>query len=404
MQTMAQPGRFSLPLHGLRGLAVLFVLFSHVGNAGMSLLPVPHDAIGKIGVWIFFSLSAFLLTRGLCEALSRDGSQGRALISYGIHRVMRIYPLYVVVLLLHALWGDISSSSIGRHLLLQEGAAELWAIPVEFKYYLIVPLVALAAQQWPMRWVARSLLAGILVSFGYGLADPKAVFSIELDLLPKITPFLLGSLLALWTEQKPRTGPKVSGRHSSDGASDRQPSDRASDRQSSDRQVSDGHDQPEHGPWLARLLSPIGQMLLWSFFLGVTVLFRSMIKGYLPYDLAPVIAVLIALSAGGLIVVCLHPTWTAALLRTRPLVFLGEISFSLYLLHMFFVHAMQQWGAGIPIALQGWLVLALCLPVSILTWRFIERPGIQAGRYLADKLNGLIPVSGAAPDGRAVRS
>ncbi|MDO5103966.1 MAG: acyltransferase [Lautropia sp.] len=386
-------------------MAVLFVLFSHVGNAGMSLLPFPHDAIGKIGVWIFFSLSAFLLTRGLCEVLSRDGSPGRALISYGIHRVMRIYPLFVVVLLLHGLWGDISSSSIGRHLLLQEGAAELWAIPVEFKYYLIVPLVALAAQQWPIRWVVRILLAGVLVSFGYGLADPKAVFSIELDLLPKITPFLLGSLLALRTiGQKPRAGQQGSDRQSSGRQSDVNLSDRTSGRNLSDRQVSGRHDQRDHEPWLARLLSPVGQVLLWSCFLAVTVLFRSMIKGYLPYDLASVMGALIALSAGGLIVVCLHPTWTAALLRTRPLVFLGEISFSLYLLHMFFVHAMERWGAGLPSIVQGWLVLALCLPVSILTWRFIERPGIQAGRYLADKLNGLMPVSGVSPDGRAVGS
>ena len=38
---------FFAPLQGLRGIAVLYVLLSHLGNAGLFLLPVPHDAIGK---------------------------------------------------------------------------------------------------------------------------------------------------------------------------------------------------------------------------------------------------------------------------------------------------------------------------------------------------------------------
>lgn len=353
----AQAGRFSLPLHGLRGIAVLFVLFSHLGNAGMSLVPIPHDAIGKVGVWIFFSLSAFLLTRGLCQALARQGTLGRPLIGYGIHRVMRIYPLYVVVLLLHWLLGEITASSIGRHLLLQEGDAELWAIPVEFKYYLIVPLVALAVQHVPRRQVSMALLAVVLVSFGYGMADPRSVFSIELDLLPKLAPFLLGSLLALHV----------------DGL-----------QQASARLAGDGWSR-----WLAGLLSTPGQILLWVFFLISTVLFRTMIKGLLPYGLAPLFDLMIAFSAIGLILVCLHPTWTAALLRNRVLVFFGEISFSLYLLHMFIVHGMEKWGDTLPSTLQAWLVMAICVPLGYLSWRFIERPGIQAGKRLDGWLQGL---------------
>jgi len=44
-------------LHGLRGIAVLFVVFSHLGGLGLFLFPIPHDGIGKVGVWIFFVLS-----------------------------------------------------------------------------------------------------------------------------------------------------------------------------------------------------------------------------------------------------------------------------------------------------------------------------------------------------------
>ena len=349
---MARSGRFSLPLHGLRGIAVLFVLFSHLGNADMWLLPIPHDAIGKVGVWIFFALSSFLLTRGLCAALSRQDSWGWPLLSYAIHRVLRIYPLYVLVLIAHWLLGDISAASVFRHLMLQEGVAELWAIPVEFKYYLVVPLVALAAQHVPLRWVSACLLAGVLASFADGQAHVRAVFSIELALLPKLAPFLLGSLLALHA----------------------------------DRLLAMRADARGQLRWLASLCSPLGQGLLWGFFVVVAVLFRAMIKGHVSHQWAALLGGLIALSAVGLILVSLHQTWTASLLRNRLLVFFGEISFSLYLLHMFFVHAMEAWGRSLPAMLQAWLVMAVCIPAAFLSWRFIERPGIQAGKCLDDKL------------------
>jgi len=49
-------------LDGLRGLAVLVVIASHLSNVG--LLPQPGlSGTGKAGVYLFFVLSAFLLTR-----------------------------------------------------------------------------------------------------------------------------------------------------------------------------------------------------------------------------------------------------------------------------------------------------------------------------------------------------
>lgn len=57
-------------LQGLRGLAVLYVLASHIGNYNLKLLPIPLNATGKVGVWIFFGLSAYLLTVKLIWQLS----------------------------------------------------------------------------------------------------------------------------------------------------------------------------------------------------------------------------------------------------------------------------------------------------------------------------------------------
>ena len=42
-------------LDGLRVIAVLFVLVSHLSNAGMDIIPpLSFSGVGKVGVWFFF--------------------------------------------------------------------------------------------------------------------------------------------------------------------------------------------------------------------------------------------------------------------------------------------------------------------------------------------------------------
>lgn len=353
----ADAGQFSLPLHGLRGVAVIIVLLSHLGNADMWLLPVSHEAIGKAGVWVFFALSSFLLTHGLCRALAREDSLSSSLIRYMIQRVFRIYPLYVAVLFLHFLAGSLSENGVFRHLLLQEGAAELWAIPVEFKYYLVVPLVALAAQYMP-RWCVLSALGMLfLLSMAAGSREPDSVFSIELGLLPKAAPFLAGSMLALVRHGDGFRWEGSAGRN--------------------------------EGP--ARiLLTPVAQLALWALLALAAVLYRETTTRDLPISLAPTLSMMMAVASVGLMHAALRPTWTARFLRTRALVFMGEISFSLYLLHMFVIHGLQAWGAFMPAAVQAWLAMALSILLSVMAYRFIEQPGMQAGKYLGNKLDGLV--------------
>ena len=87
-------------------------------------------------------------------------------------------------------------------------------------------------------------------------------------------------------------------------------------------------------------------------------------------------------------------TWTdrgllARLLSSRPLQWLGDISYSVYLLHVpllsaflfFWVHATHRFPIGQDLSRSVWLCLsfALVLAVSTLTYKFIEVP---ARRYL----------------------
>jgi len=184
-------------LHGLRGIAVLFVVFSHLGGLGLFLFPIPHDGIGKVGVWIFFVLSAFLLTKNLYQDIKITASSLSSTIKYVVHRIFRIYPLYIVVLILHVIRGHISIIGFIKHLALIQAWGELWAIPVEFQYYLLMPVIVIIALFLSKKHTGFLLLTATIASLLYGTTHSTDVFSNELNIIPKLVPFLLGSILSL---------------------------------------------------------------------------------------------------------------------------------------------------------------------------------------------------------------
>lgn len=91
--------------------------------------------------------------------------------------------------------------------------------------------------------------------------------------------------------------------------------------------------------------------------------------------------------------------WLAALLESRALLALGTISYSLYLVHMLVLYAAQDWlddllaGATHPAWTAAMLlaVVSGSVLVAALTYRFIELPGIAAGRRLQGWLRGAAP-------------
>ena len=77
-------------------------------------------------------------------------------------------------------------------------------------------------------------------------------------------------------------------------------------------------------------------------------------------------------------------TW---ILRTPPLTFLGQISFSLYLFHMPVIGFVHGWGDGLWPKWEkpnGFLFSAIALVISIilaeLSRRYVERPFISLGK------------------------
>ena len=135
---------------------VAIVLLAHSSNAGYPLFGVvDFHHYGSVGVYLFFVLSAYLIDRQIINALEMGQANLGFWIRFALRRFLRIFPLYLVALLLNwtlsarGLPSPIhSASDVLRHLALLEGRQVFWTIPVEFLYYILSPLVL--ALLWPL--------------------------------------------------------------------------------------------------------------------------------------------------------------------------------------------------------------------------------------------------------------
>lgn len=122
-------------LDGLRGLAALMVVIEHSKIDGF-------QGIGRVGVFLFFVLSSFLLTRQFIIQPSRliDRSQ---LSKYFIRRILRIVPLYYTYILILTFFRRYDISFTVEHMLFYRGDGIFWAIPQEVLFYFFIPLIYL---------------------------------------------------------------------------------------------------------------------------------------------------------------------------------------------------------------------------------------------------------------------
>jgi peptidoglycan/LPS O-acetylase OafA/YrhL len=151
--------RHVLGLDGVRGLAVLIVLFSHVG-------PPALRSAGGFGVGLFFALSGYLITGILADG---KGVPRHARTFY-VRRALRIMPLYygVLILLLVVLplvhrpqdeiYNDISHDQAWLWTYTSnwlwafkrthfDYVGHFWSLAVEEQFYLLWPLVVWRASR-----------------------------------------------------------------------------------------------------------------------------------------------------------------------------------------------------------------------------------------------------------------
>ena len=210
-------------LTGLRGLAALWVLLLHAyfmtGNTDAFWPPLQWVmAMGGMGVDIFFTLSAFLLSIPFAEALRRNEPRPD-LSRYAKRRFFRIFPAYylqlTVLLGMTAMgiatnmpWSWPTQSSVLAHSVLWLNAWPLvpaylptwWTLPVEAGFYLFLPWFARLMTDRRWYWLLLAVALSLLyrhVLLGLNLTQGQTIY--WLDHLPgRLFQFLIGMLAAFF--------------------------------------------------------------------------------------------------------------------------------------------------------------------------------------------------------------
>lgn len=140
------------PLDGLRGLAAVLVVFSHLGFFGLK--PLFHSQIGNYGVFLFFVLSGFLMGH---LYLTKKATPDR-IKTYFAARISRIVPIYYIVIICSFFYGRFVDSGFTyamspfdllRHLAFVGNVSVFWSIGPEFQFYFLFPLAWVMLSQNP---------------------------------------------------------------------------------------------------------------------------------------------------------------------------------------------------------------------------------------------------------------
>lgn len=210
-------------LTSIRGLACLMVVIAHI-LANIPSIGINVSGCGKIGVWLFFILSAFLLTG---QWIKIDKFTGKSVIQFYIKRFFRIFPCYIVTLIIAFGIGYIDKISIViKHIFLLDGVGHFWIIPVEFIFYLFVPIIAfiiykinnkkksiifliilgiiseILSPYWNcpensinLRWYLPVFILGMITAFIYKELESREIHSIKCDIM--IGVILLGMICSV---------------------------------------------------------------------------------------------------------------------------------------------------------------------------------------------------------------
>jgi peptidoglycan/LPS O-acetylase OafA/YrhL len=360
-------------LDGLRTLCALLVITAHLYSHKEYWVWLA----GSRGVSIFFVLSGYLITT---LALREEQRLGRlSLAAFYVRRSCRLFPLYYAVLGVYCLfllvlgggtadqssalrealpWNLVYCQEVPFYRLLVLDQRDLpffqgWSLGIEEKFYLVWPLLAFVL--WRGRYVSRIrgtlFVAVLLAGVSAVLAGRDPMCKVVGRFLHSFYPILIGCLAAFLLHE--RLG-----------------------------------------------FSRLRRLALWG--AGIPALFFFLAVHFAtPWAtgwLLEGIKVLDPLATIGLLVPLLRGEGPAAwLLRWRPLVFAGRLSYGIYLLHLLALGIVYRFLPNGPLhPAMSILAFAAAAGLSIggawLLSLAIEMPGIRLGRRWSQTL-----MEGAAP-------
>jgi peptidoglycan/LPS O-acetylase OafA/YrhL len=331
--------KYRADVDGLRAVAVILVLLFHAG-LGFSG--------GFIGVDVFFVISGFLIT-GLI--LKEQESGKFSLANFWVRRIRRIIPAATVMvvtvliagffLLLPSDYEDLGKSIIAQQLMVSnvyfwrntgyfDGPADLkpllhtWSLAVEEQFYLVYPFLLMLLHRFGRRatFVTLTLLGlGSLAISEYGVQHhPSATFF----MLPtRAWELLIGGLICFFPKPK------------------RIPS------------------------WMLAACSwfSLATILGAGWFYTSTIPFPGL------YALVPCVATAALIYSNSL-----QLSFPATVLATKPVVFVGLISYSLYLWHWPILAYSRYWIDTRFEAAFSLVAIVVSFPIAIASWKYVETP------------------------------
>ncbi|MCA8326897.1 acyltransferase family protein [Burkholderia cepacia] len=217
-------------LTGLRAVAVAMVVIGHAehvlpgGYTGW-YAPLRLIADGRLGVLIFFVLSGFLITNVLRAEFARTG--GIALTSFYVRRALRIWPacyvyLAAVAIVAFAGWFDVDRRQwlyaalhlwnysawfglTGDNTLHPDGAwylGHFWSLALEEQFYWFWPLLFVyGMRRGGTRWLAALILVVPLVRAVTYFVAPALRGQLGMMLHTGVDPILIGCYASLNRER-----------------------------------------------------------------------------------------------------------------------------------------------------------------------------------------------------------
>jgi peptidoglycan/LPS O-acetylase OafA/YrhL len=328
-------------IDGLRAVAVLSVVLYH---AGLPVLPG-----GFVGVDIFFVISGYLITRIIAREIAENTF---SIVTFYERRTRRIFPALfamlaasVVATFVVALpdefedfgdslaaatffvsniyfWQTADYFASPAHL---KPLLHTWSLAVEEQFYILLPPFLLVLVRWARSQVLFILIVATVLSFVLSLWAVAAKPSAAFYLLPtRFWELMVGALLALGAF------PAIPNR-----------------------------------TW-ANLAGLVGGALI-----GAAVIFFSSATAF------PGAAALLPVIGAGLIIhagTTSQETAVAFALSLRPVVFIGLISYSLYLWHWPVLTFARITRGEILSSAEAAPLVALSCAIAVVSWRFVETP------------------------------
>ena len=333
-------------MDGLRAVAIIPVILFHAGLSAISG--------GYVGVDVFFVISGYLITSRIVDALEKGSF---SLIDFYYARAKRILPALLTVTLvsipfaLYLMLPD-GLSSFGRsvsyslsflanfHFLHSADyfaassdrlpMLHTWSLAVEEQFYLLFPLLLIGLWRFGKGRVPYVLVAIVVFSFLLSIVGARNFPHKNYFMLPsRMWELLAGSLSLLYLS-----------------------------RQGSLGQLGSNHSRLKGG------LSLLGVALI--IYASLTLDSYTAYPGFA--TLLPVVgAVFIILFAS-------VDGYCRRILQFKPVVWIGKLSFSLYLWHFPIFAFSKIWRDQSGVELPLWALLSLLLTCAFLTYRYIENP------------------------------